>query len=303
MKKYIEYFYNLKIDKMIFYKGKYILDCDGKKYIFKLCNSLDFVYEIKLVENELQKFDFFFSFVLNKNSKFITTIENRNYVLLKINKSFENSCLSIFDIKTNMYLTFNNSFNKMKRFPWINLWQQKIDYLENWLLNKRDQYKMIYSIFNYFIGISENALMYLKEIIYSNNDISDITIQHDRIGIDTDLYDYYDSTNIVFDHRTRDISEYVKSLWLNGIFDIDDFENYLNYNNFSGVDIKIMYSRIFFPSFFFDNFEFCIEHNNYDNMLLLETKIEDYQAFLEQISILFINKYNVECIKWIKNTS
>ena len=66
------------------------------------------------------------------------------------------------------------------------------------------------------------------------------------------LYDYYDPTNIILDHPSRDIAEYVKSAIINNCFDINEFEGYLNKIKFQKTELQLLFSRIMFPTFFFD---------------------------------------------------
>lgn len=304
MKNYINYFYGLTIDNLIFSNEKYTFFNNEDLYILKYCSDSN--YDYRYLCSMLEKYKYFSNVVLNKNNDVVTLIDNKPFILLKVNNKLSvDKKIEISDIRIDMFIHMDDKLIKLKRFPWVDFWERKIDYLEDWIINKVDLYKKIYPIFNYFIGLSENALFYLKETIVSEKmeNCDRLTIQHARVTNNTYLYEYYDPTNVVFDHSSRDVSEYFKSLWEKGMFDYALFEKYLDKINVSRFWIKTMYSRLLFPSFFFDYFEDSIIKKNNSDLSYLETKINDFQIFFSKISILLSKKYNIECLKWIINSN
>ena len=301
MKKYINYYYNLEVNDFVFKNGKYFFTSDGQKYQFKIYDNANIQFYYDELKMELNKYKYFFEIVPNIENKLITVINNKPYVLLKNNIYFYDDDISMFDIRTDLFINSNTSFLCLKRFPWTEFWENKIDYLENWIIEKKNKYKKFYSILNYFLGVSENALLYLKEAIKNQHFelIDRLYIQHDRMNIDYTLFDYYDPTLVILDHPSRDVCEYIKSAMLYGRFDINDFENYIKKKEFSKYDIMIMYSRLLFPSFFYDYFENFIIKKSSTIILDLEDKIQNFQLFLSQISRLFYDKYGIEYPKWI----
>ena len=60
-----------------------------------------------------------------------------------------------------------------------------------------------------------------------------------------------------------------------------------------------MFSRILFPSFFFDYIEEMIANDRDIDLLFLEARTSEFQEFIKQISIFFLDEYNIPVIQWI----
>ncbi len=303
MKNFIDYYYNFNINNITFNNENYFFYNASSRYMLKYFENNELTFEqIKIIQ-QLNNYPYFFTPIPNKDNNYITRIENKPYILLKLSK-IENHKISIFDIRTDIYVSVTNENLLLNHFPWIELWENKIDYYEKWFSIKYDNYKGIFPLFHYFIGIAENALLYLKESDKEEqkSNIDKFVIAHKRLIVDNTLYDYYDPTNIIIDHPSRDISEYLKSLFINKIWDLDVFREYLEKHKFSKYGIRIMLSRIMFPSFFFDYIEKMILDNSEVDLLYLETRAEEYQKFIKEITLFFKEKYNVNIISWIIKT-
>lgn len=302
MKNYIDYYYGFNIFDLSFSNGIYFFSNLRTKYMLKICKNInDCNYLFNLSESIIANgYINFFKIIKNKEDKIITLIEGKPYILLKIS-NIKNDIISIFDIKSNLYVDVNNNFGNLIHYPWEIMWENKIDYFENWFLNKFDIYKDLYPIFNYFIGVAENALLYLKEVnaneIRENSD--NLVVSHSRININTSLFEYYDSTNLIIDHSSRDVSEYIKSCFINHCWDIDILREYLKNHYFSNYGLKLLFSRILFPSFFFDYIEKMITDNTKIIFLDLENRVVEFQNFIRDISFFLIEEYNINGVAWI----
>lgn len=300
MKNFIDYYYNFNIKNISFNNGKYIFNNGKDKYMLKLLYDYEMLSQQIDLSYQLNNYQHFFLPVSNKDNSYVTWIENKPYILLKLSK-IVNDKISIFDIKTDIYVTLTAKNSSLNRYSWIKLWENKIDYFENWFSMKYDSYRKIFPLFHYFIGIAENALLYLKESDKEEikENIDQFVISHNRLNLDYTLYDYYDPTNIIIDHASRDVSEYLKSTFINRVWDLDLLREYLKKHQFSKYGIRIMLSRIMFPSFFFDYIEKMIV-NNYDiDLLYLENRAGEYQKFIKEISLFFNEKYDISVIPWI----
>ena len=300
MKNFINYYYGFNIHNIYFSNEKYFFYNDQTKYVLKPCyNSSVSIYYQEL-SYQLEKYRYFFSIILNRENNYITWIENKPYILLKLS-NIENEKISIFDIKNDMFLDIGNKISTLNRFPWTRLWENKIDYFEEWLFIKQDGYKKIYPLFHYFIGIAENALLYLKESEREEQkEPSDqLVISHDRVTINYELYDYYDPANIIIDHASRDISEYIKSMFLHRVWDLDLVKQYLENHYFSRYGIRMIFARILFPSFFFDYLEEMITSNRDIDLLYLESRADEFQTFIKDIGLFFQENYHIPMIPWI----
>ena len=123
------------------------------------------------------------------------------------------------------------------------------------------------------------------------------TVSHERLNINTTLYDYYDPTNIIVDSISRDIAEYVKSKIINNSFEISEFEDYLSHIDINHLEIQMLMARLMFPTFFYDYIEQVSELDlNYINKM-----ISLYETELKKINKLLNQKYGIEKIEWLVN--
>ena len=302
MKNLINHFYNFNISDISYNSSKYYFKNNDIRYMLKIVNSNKVSLPFKNINFEIinEGYLFFFIIVPNKYGQYITYFDNKPYILLKLS-NIVNSRINIFDIRTDLFIRSSHINNHFDKVTWQKLWENKIDYFEDLFSKRGNQFYKYYPLFNYFIGISENALQFLKEAsaqkISENAD--DVVIQHRRINYFDSLYDYYDTSEVILDHASRDISEYIKSCFLNDMWDIQLFSDYLDCHYFSKYGLTIMYSRILFPTFFFDYIDNFLVDGNDKKIIDLENKIGEYQFFLYQIGNLFNVKYGIETIEWI----
>lgn len=290
MKKIIEYYYNLNIKLIICKNNKYYLETENAKYIFKEVNKEP---NFSII-NQLEKYNFFMSIVPNSKNTILTIINDKKYVLLKINNNLNDDRISIYDIKFMPISKYD--YNSM---DWIELWENKVDSFEKWMFEKKEQYLKLMPLFNYCIGLAETAILYLKQLNKRAYISENYAIVHERLNINTTLYEYYDPTLIIVDHISRDISEYIKTEILSQKFNIENFVEYLVDMKLDKIEINLLFARLLFPTFFFDEIENSIVSNNHEKLLNLESKIEMYQEKIKIINEIFIKEYEIERIGWL----
>lgn len=268
--------------------------------MFKICDDLNLLKCYSTLNQQLIKYHHFFSLTPNRENSYVTWIDGKPYIMLKLSNVLKEK-ISVYDIKPDLYITINNDISMLNHFPWIELWQNKIDYFEEYFFVKQNSYKKMFPIFHYFIGIAENALLYLKETeIESKKEFSDnLVVSHVRITVYDDLYDYYDLTNVIIDHPSRDISEYIKSAFVNKVWDLDILKGYLEKNKFSDYGVRTLLARIMFPSFFFDYLENLINNDEKLDLLYIETRAEEFKKFIREVCIFLSEKYKISTIPWI----
>ena len=304
MKNYISYFYNINVDSICFVNQKYIFNSGGVTYILERCKERNIEFYYIELEQQLEQYKLFFKLVPNRHNRLITTIDNSAYILLRVGNVVDDT-ISLIDLSHPLYVRNTEKLSSLIHFPWYKFWEQKIDYMEEWYRSKKEKYKALYPWINYFIGLGENALMYIKLVEPDRvmQSCDKLSIQHKRVDKNTKKYDYYDPTNIIIDHSSRDIAEYVKANILQETFDLMAFETCLSNINISIYWIKMLYGRILFPSFFFDYMEKIMSD---DNVKIKNTEIEkmifNIEKALKEISLLLNQKYNIPIINWIKKT-
>ena len=303
MKKYIEYYYNIKVKNLLFLRDKYIILGDDSNYLFKICTNLQFLNSYEYLKSLIffsSNYKKYFYVVPNKTNEYITYLDGKPYLLLKIVEKFNSRKIVIEDLSLSNYIYKDELIKKMSNYPWYDLWITKVDYIEKLFQIKKKEYANGAAVIDFYIGLSENAIMYFfNNCINLDENNLELALQHYRIGIDYDLYDYYDISNIVVDHPIRDISEYIKNSIINNGFNINEFEKYIDRNNFSNIWLKLLYSRILFPTFFFDEIEKKELNNIKIDFEYLEGIIKKLITNLGKISNLFLNEYNIPIVEWI----
>ena len=287
MKNMINYYYGLNVDEISYSDNKYYINTNGGKYILKEINESKENINLNLIK-ELEKNDNYFKIIRNINNEILTLINRKKYILLKVGNK-ENRKINLYDIN---YMVSMNSNIFVK--DWIGFWEQKVDIYERIISDKKQMIGKNLGIFQYYIGLSENAIMYIKKIMKTvKAEEFQIIPAHSRINPETTLYNFNDPTNILLDHISRDISEYVKSQILNDSFNIEYFITYLENIKISKAEINLFFARMMFPTFYFDTLEKNEEVDKYEYI------ISKYEYQLKEINKVLNEKYGIEIVKWL----
>jgi len=302
MKNAINFFYNVNVDNLLKINDNYYFFYKNKKFILHKIEDMTIDYNAVYQLNQILLRDNypFFRMILNKDSQIITTIQLDKYILMMDNdvndKQIDLNDLLQTNIKIEKPI---KQFNSLKRTNWGILWKTKIDYLENFVNHNINKYCHIQKYINYFIGVAENSIVYLNHILsFENFDMaSNQVISHKRININS-LKDLYNPLNLIIDHYSRDIAEYMKtSFFCNKIIEYD-----LLYNiQLSREDVFCIIARLMFPSYFFDVFEcLVLDKISEKDILRLIDQANEYEIYLLNIINNLKQKYNIMEIKWLK---
>ena len=267
MKNIIMKYYNFSsIDDYKIIRNKFYFEVEGDKYIFEpVYNVEEFNYIYNIVVNKCDQI------LKNIYNSHYTNINDINYVLIKRTTKFHN----ILDNIQNTQHYFGNR-SVFDKYGWINLWQKKLDYYE-YQQKHIDNYSYISESFNYYLGMGETSIAYIRYNISTNN--IPLVLSHKRINDD-----YYNPLNFIFDYKARDVSGYLKYLFLNNKYCDFDIDSFLKKINFNRVDFILLYGRLLFPSFYFDLYDDII--NNAINQKKIKSIIirsDEYEKFLKII--------------------
>lgn len=295
MKEYINYYYQIMVEDIRLINGKYFFHDNKHRYrlepVFIYNELLEELYRLQLELSTTS--EFFHSIIKNKDGLLFTEIERKGYVLLRLSP-VPDELISIFDLRQQWVHSFplNNNFRSCL-FPWGLLWEKKIDFFEEYSINSDNDLDL--NLFFYFVGLGENAILYFKETL-KNNSLDGLYLfpSHRRVKKSMNLIDFYDPINMVLDLRVRDIAEYIKDSFWNCSYDLIEIENFLTQVSLSRVEAQLFFSRLLFPSFYFD----CLESNCFfDNIC---ERVEEYQAFIADVYYFLRKQYFIEEIKWLK---
>ena len=245
----LDYYYNLKKIDIIKLDNNYLI-MDSNNYSYLL-------YEInkdKNINNTLNILSyvynsFYSDLIANNSNEYITKIDEKNYVLLRLKGIINEKILLKDMVNNNIKYRTNN-----KNIDLSTLWSEKIDYLEYQVSELASNHNEILNSFSFFVGLSENAISFLNinNINYYN---THKTISHLRVKSEELFIDYYNPINVMIDYDIRDYAEYIKSKILI-TDDIDkDIKYILNNADLSIDDIKLFYARLMFPTIYFDKVE------------------------------------------------
>ena len=237
----------------------------------------------------------------NKDSSVVTYVNKIPYILMKIYVNInKNITLAEISYLSNSKILYSNN---LMRSNWALLWIRKIDYLEYHHEHNYQKYPLLSSSFDYFIGLSENAISYLNNTIKNMSpDDSDIgVISHDIINIDDTIYSLYNPLNIIIDHKARDLAEYIKNSFFNDNFAIfEELDEYFKYNYFSFYGINLLVARILYPSFYFDRYDEIVNEKIQESSILkITSRIDEYEKYLQDVFNYLKKYYNIKDVEWI----
>lgn len=296
MEKYIKYYYGIDVEKYNKINNDYYFYYNNELYVLKK-QELN-IDNKKIIElnNKLNN-TLFNKIIYTKNNDIAINIENSLYILYKIYINL-NKKISLSEINS---INNINLHVKNNEINWYNLWTNKIDNLEYQISQNGKKHPILVDSFSYFIGLSENAISYLNNSIKeTKKEISDnLVLSHYRIK---DIFSLYDIVNLVFDHKSRDISEYIKLSFFNNNQNIfKELDEYFNNNYYSEYGIRLLYSRILFPSFFFDIYDdITIDQDDEKKILNIIKRIDEYEIYLKDIHSYLTKFYNIPSIDWLK---
>ncbi|MDO4394818.1 MAG: hypothetical protein Q4C23_02410 [Mycoplasmatota bacterium] len=295
MKNFIEYFYNMRIDKIKYEDKSYSFVYNGylyKMYIYDNYGNVNFLLEVnkKLIGNTLMS-----EIISNRNGEIISINNNIPYILIRIYAN-GNKVISLEEIS---YLA-NSLYKDKIQINWGNLWSRKIDYLEDLINENGKKYPIIVDSFNYFVGMAENAISYYNNIVLEND--YKYVVSHKVIRFDDTVEALYNPLNIIFDYRVRDVAEYLKNSFFRNNYNVYyELDNYLKNSNLSLSEVKLLVARLLYPSFYFDMYEDIIIDGKEEKIILeVVTRLNEYEIYLSQIIDYLRKVYGVDDVLWLK---
>jgi hypothetical protein len=299
MKNAIMYYYNLTPPNIHQNEKYYWFEIEKQSFILTKCkreiSEIESIYKLSL---ELLYRNYSINeIILNKDNGIITVINGENYILLK-NKHKKREKISLADILT--YSDFEldfSSYNKLYRNNWNELWSLKVDYLEYQISHFGKKYPIIRESFSYFCGMAENAIVYSNGLY-----INDLKISHKRITTSMTMFDLHNPLELIIDFKVRDASEYFKAKFFSGFLSFEEIRYYLEYK-LKIIEYESFFTRMFFPSFYFDVFEEIIgEKEKEKEIIKIISKIDKYEELLAKIYNYIASKTYILKPDWlIKN--
>ena len=287
MKNFLEYYYNFLNITVHEKKDYYYFQYNQENYAFVYTNrSISELNAIYQLVGNLKKYH---KIVLNKNNSPITFLNNKQYVLLKVNYHKGNINYSDLEVKE---VAMSKEMEILLRNNWVDLIGKKIDYLEYQREHLKDKYKVLDESLDYYIGMSENCIAYLNYTLAKSKSTNlDLSVNHKRITCNSKV-SFYNPLNIIIDHKSRDVSEYLKYLFIKGTYHISLLREIIINSNLSNYGYQLLYARMLYPSFYFDIYEKIINNKELE-------KTAEYEEYLNTIYQLINQITRIPSIDWV----
>lgn len=299
MKKMIEYYYQFKNIDLSKVGEKYYFKSNNKNYILFLCRRS--VLELENINKILYKNKLYNKLIPNIFNQFITYIKGNEYVLVEKINNYSNEKIEFEEIIKQYNIINIKNYNAILRTDWYNLWTKKIDYIVYQREHIKGKYPIIEEYLDYYIGMAECAISYYKNTIDSLKiDYNRLySLSHRRIKslLKTN---YYDIDDLIIDYPVRNVSEYLKLLFYKELVDIKSLNTIFSKLNYDELLYRLLYSRMMFPSFFFDIYERVVNDNLHEEELIpIINKITKYEEFLKNIFFLINKKTKIPQVDWL----
>lgn len=289
MENTIYYYYGISVDNLIKQNNYYYFT--SKEDIYYFCRTKKIESELKFISKiNNQKYH---KIIKNINGLLLTEINDGTYCLLKIN-CLLNDVISFQEILKEDKIKMNKS-----NIRWDTIWQNKIDYLEEQMKELGYSKKILKDSFSYYEGLAENAISYY---INNNHETKNISVVHYRISNPNLPINYYNPLNLIVDCDMRDYAEMIKSTFFNDNNNslIKWVNMLLDDNRYNYADFILFYSRLLYPSYYFDIFNEIIDvEPKEDKIIKLIEKTDEYEFFLKDVYYEIKKKYNIPSIDWI----
>ena len=250
------------------------------------------ILQINRVINNDANYD---NIVLNIKNQLITYIDGKNYILVRLSKNSANYNLYNQIEKSKIVYLPNEMIDKITKTNWDILWSKKIDYIE-YQLNNLDNDNIVFNSVWYYIGMAENAISYVNETLSLSSNHR-LYVSHKRINEQF----FNNPLNLIVDYRSRDISEYLKYMFLKKEYDYIEIKEKLQKLNLDEFLCRMIYGRLFFVTFYFDIFD-SVMNGNKENKLLLRNIInraDEYEDYINSIYDILAQIKKIPRIGWV----
>lgn len=272
-------YYGIEIVDYSVYDEGILFFVDGEKYYFTKCHYdkeyVDYLFQIC---NQFSTIPLH-RFVLNKNGEILSS----TYVLFRLTVFVDE--ITLYDIKRFQSISCDDYLQDylfMDKF-----WEDKIDYLEVQLSELSDN-KLINNSFDYYVGVGEILISYLKKTYYKGN--IHLCLSHKCLN-SVSTIDYYNPLHISIDHPLKDMASYIRmtsneELLLNTIEQIKNQD-----------DLHYFFVRMVFPFSYFDEIsKVIVDKAEEKNVITMINQVASYEDYLWRMEKIF----GITLFSWIK---
>lgn len=322
--------YRLRADHQYMDQSKRAFRIDDVHYrlIPAYAKTDEEIYEIKLISDFFQQQGDFSipSIIPTVQHSLISYFDQRPNVLLRYfpSKSETQSVgkqLAAFHRKGDDLAFLPQQINHFRK--WKDYWSARLDQLEYWWEERRhegakNKFEQVFiETFPYFIGQTENAIQYIvdTQLDYPQSYYQGSVCYNRFTFSDGEKLLRKDPTDWVFDHRARDLAEWIRSLYWTDHHKLD--ENLIHFlNDYERVyplgaeDWRNVYGRLLFPLHYFEAIEGYYTAENEEKKSRFQRTLfnyvahsQDYERFLgtfyQKINLPH-ERHSIPVIKWLQ---
>lgn len=288
MKNTIMYYYGFENISIIRQKKrKYIKHNNDIYIICRVYNEKEVLELYELTRGN----PFFYKFIPNKDGSIFTMYQDFIFVLLKINDKSS----MITQNKNQISLDENKKYY-LDRSDWYKLWTRKNDYYEYQYQHIKGKYKVIDESINYYIGLAENAIIYIANIPINLKEQEKKGLYPKRL-LESE---YHNPLNYVIDYKERGLSETLKYLFLNKKYLSQNIEKIILSYNCTEIGYKLLYGRMLYPSMYFDIYDKVInDFENEKELVNVIKRLKEYEEYLKEIYRIISKHTKIKNIDWL----
>ncbi len=206
---------------------------------------------------------------------------------------------------------------------WKTMWENRLDQLEEWWgrriqeLPKNRFEKLFFETFPYYLGLSENGIQYVADCMWedTSKEAQIGTICYVKHKPQTDMESVIFPTDLIFDHPTRDLAEWIRHKYIAGV-EMKEVNRFLGQYErlmpLSAVSYRLLFGRLLFPLSYFEAVEGYYSASSekrktrYENQFfrVLE-QAEGYEQFLRTFSKKFVGassrNLQIPVIEWLQS--
>ena len=298
MKETINYYYNVYPEKVYEINNGCYFYFNTYKYYFitydRDKSEIDFL--VKITNDLYNRNILVDTFIVSKNKTYYVVVGEKIYVLLRVN-SIENDIYNLSDIRyfNNLLITETKiSLNS----DWGILWKNKVDKFESEVSEFNMDYPLIEESFDYYIGLTENAISYFENAFLSSENVN-VCLCHKRLPKNVYSGFINNPLTFAFDYEVRDVAEYIKVKFFEDYLDFNEVEDILS--KFNRKSLMFLFSRLLYPSYYFDLVKKIIEEDEEEVKLLnYINRVNEYEDLLLDIYNVMNKKYNMPPVEWLK---
>lgn len=288
MKNTIMYYYGFENISIIRQKRRKYIKHNNDIYI--ICRVYNEKEVLELYELT-RGIPFFYKFIPNKDGSIFTMYQDFIFVLLKINDKSS----MITQNKNQISLDENKKYY-LDRSDWYELWTRKNDYYEYQYQHIKGKYKVIDESINYYIGLAENAIIYIANIPINLKEQEKKGLYPKRL-LESE---YHNPLNYVIDYKERGLSETLKYLFLNKKYLSQNIEKIILSYNCTEIGYKLLYGRMLYPSMYFDIYDKVInDFENEKELVNVIKRLKEYEEYLKEIYRIISKHTKIKNIDWL----